>query len=251
MDHVATNLYVGSLSDAAALVAANPNKIAAVLNCCFAYEGTYPLRSDVIYKRIPFPDSAIPEESFWEALEFIKERIKSGNVLVQCREGLSRSVTIAASFMSNGTLDGLDAALKQIKAAHPDASPNVKVLDSARGRIVHGDRRKRIIPSPFLLDPRFEKKVAPFAWPSVPSVPVSAPCGRPDYRGNRSPFGFGKSPYPNAGLHIDRQGEPICSDASKVGTTYQGKWGQNHRRAQPLEGSEEARRHRDGGNRND
>lgn len=132
MSQIDHRLYVGGRKACADLVADNPLGITAVLNV-----HTDPDEKQVpgiMYKHVPFDDGyAIPEDKFIVCLGWLKARFEEGHVIyVHCAAGISRSVTILASFMHVMGIADFDDALYRIKQARPVANPAPATLLSAK-----------------------------------------------------------------------------------------------------------------------
>src|SRR5271156_6621126 len=100
MNQVAPRLFISDYNEARALAQANPLNIQADLNCSMMSDSHAGFK-DIAYCRTDFPDGpAIPENLFWEGLEFSQKEYRAGkNLLIHCAAGVSRSVTMAAALM--------------------------------------------------------------------------------------------------------------------------------------------------------
>jgi protein-tyrosine phosphatase len=129
---VGHRLFVGGYARAADLAKDNPHKITAVL--CVHGVMDYPKNPDITYKHIPFQDGhEIPPKVFVEALGWLKAKYDEGHTIyVHCAAGISRSVTILASFMHYAGIAEFNDALDQIRQERPNASPAPDVLRSAK-----------------------------------------------------------------------------------------------------------------------
>jgi protein-tyrosine phosphatase len=132
MTQITHRLFVGGYARAADLAKENPHKITAVL--CVHQVMDYPKNPDIIYMHIPFADGeGIPPKSFIKALGWLKFMYEAGHTIyVHCAAGISRSVTILASFMHYEGLMDFNDALDQIRLNRPNASPAPRVLNSAK-----------------------------------------------------------------------------------------------------------------------
>jgi Dual specificity phosphatase, catalytic domain len=83
---------------------------------------------------VPFKDgSEIPPKAFVRCLGWLKHMYEDGHtILIHCAAGISRSVTITASFMHYEGIAEFNDALDRIRSARPNASPAPDVLRSAK-----------------------------------------------------------------------------------------------------------------------
>ena len=131
MTQVDHRLFVSGYARAADLAKANPHKITAVL--CVHQVMDYPKNPNIIYQHIPFDDgAAIPKRQFAECLGWLKFMYENGHtILIHCAAGISRSVTILASFMHYEDICEFREALHRIKLNRPNADPAESVKLSA------------------------------------------------------------------------------------------------------------------------
>ena len=132
MTQVGHRLHVGGYIAAADLAKDNPRGITAVL--CVHQAMDYDQSPDIVYMHIPFHDGeAIPPPTFVHCLGWLKFMYENGHtILVHCAAGISRSVTIVASFMHYAGMAQFDAALDSIRMRRPVAAPAPAVLNSAK-----------------------------------------------------------------------------------------------------------------------
>jgi protein-tyrosine phosphatase len=132
MTQVGHRLFVGGYAKAAELAKSNPHKITAVL--CVHQEMEYPKNPDIVYMHVPFPDGKeIPPKAFVKCLGWLKHMYENGHTIyIHCAAGISRSVTITASFMHYEGIAEFNDALDQIRLSRPNASPAPNVLRSAK-----------------------------------------------------------------------------------------------------------------------
>lgn len=132
MSQVGHRLFVGGYARAADLAKDNPHKITAVL--CVHQEMDYPKNPSIVYMHVPFADGAsIPPKAFVKCLGWLKHMYESGHIIyIHCAAGISRSVTIMASFMHYEGIADFNDALDQIRMVRPNASPAPNVLNSAK-----------------------------------------------------------------------------------------------------------------------
>ena len=129
---ISHRLFVGGQASAANLAKNNPAKITAVL--CVNQVMDYDQDPNIIYMHIPFDDgSAIPPKAFVKCLGWLDFMYENGHtILIHCAAGISRSVTICASFMQYEGLAEFENALNSIRLARPVASPAPAVKNSAK-----------------------------------------------------------------------------------------------------------------------
>lgn len=132
LTQVGHRLYVGGYARAADLSKDNPHKITAVL--CVHQVMDYPKSPEIVYMHVPFADGQeIPPEAFAKALGWLKYMYENGHtILVHCAAGISRSVTVLASFMHYEGVADFYEALDAIRLSRPNASPAPAVLNSAK-----------------------------------------------------------------------------------------------------------------------
>jgi hypothetical protein len=132
MSQVDHRLFVSGMAQAAHLADENPHQITAVL--CVHQTMPYHQVPGVVYMHIPFRDGEeIPERQFIECMLWLKFMFQNGNtILIHCAAGISRSVTICASFMHYMGISDFGSALDRIKMARPVASPSPDVVRSAK-----------------------------------------------------------------------------------------------------------------------
>ena len=129
---ISHRLFVGGYASAAELAKTNPAKITAVL--CVHQIMDYDQDPNIIYMHVPFNDGeAIPNRQFVKCLGWLDYMYKLGHtILIHCAAGISRSVTITASFMHYEGIEDFDDALNTIRLARPVASPAPAVKNSAK-----------------------------------------------------------------------------------------------------------------------
>jgi protein-tyrosine phosphatase len=129
IDH---RIFIGGHAGASELVANNPHKITAILNV--DQHPDDPKSPEIVYMHVPFDDGyAIPRTEFIKCLGWLKAVYEAGHtIFIHCAAGISRSVTVAASFLHfMGMLD-FDEALHRIKMSRPVANPAPATLLSAK-----------------------------------------------------------------------------------------------------------------------
>jgi predicted protein tyrosine phosphatase len=103
-----TNVYVGSLINAANIEALKAGEFTHVLNLARERDGTVARNPNdlkaagIQERRIPLRDNSEADEEFkiylTHALDFVRNARKSGgNILIHCHQGISRSVSVAVA----------------------------------------------------------------------------------------------------------------------------------------------------------
>lgn len=132
MSQIGHRLYVSGYARAADLAKDNPSKITAVL--CVHQVMEYDQNPDIVYMHVPFNDGeGIPAQQFVKCLGWLKFMYENGHtILIHCAAGISRSVTILASFMHYEDIADFNKAIDDIRLNRPNASPSPAVLRSAK-----------------------------------------------------------------------------------------------------------------------
>jgi protein-tyrosine phosphatase len=123
MSQIHHRIFVGGRAACAEIAKDNCHKITAVLNVHSQPDDQ--LAPNVVYMHVPFDDGhSIPRNDFVKCLGWLKHMFEQGHtILIHCAAGISRSVTITASFMHFMGLADFDDALHQIKMIRPVANP--------------------------------------------------------------------------------------------------------------------------------
>jgi protein-tyrosine phosphatase len=126
-------LYVSSLEESFDRPFLETHDITHVLNV--AEECNLLGRLNREYKHVKIADDD-PETNITiyipECIKFIDEGIQSGNVLVHCLEGISRSVCIVLSYLVIKCNYTFDAAFDLIKQKRPQVDPFLLYLEQLR-----------------------------------------------------------------------------------------------------------------------
>lgn len=124
-------IWLGNYYNGTQLVEENPNGITAVLDVSAnpPYE-----HGKLKYHREPFWDGhTIPETMFWSSLLWLREMYDSGEtILLHCVAGISRSPTIAASFLTYHLDWDFNRALRHLSQVRPIVNPATAVVVSAK-----------------------------------------------------------------------------------------------------------------------
>ena len=123
-------LFIGSAKDAESLVEANPHGIQTVITLC---EESLRHRNPAInYVHVAIADGTpITVGQFQSVMDAIWQNI-SGNVLLHCVGGLSRTPVVCAAWMHSVGYKNIDAALEEIAAQRPTIDPSPILLLSIR-----------------------------------------------------------------------------------------------------------------------
>jgi protein-tyrosine phosphatase len=140
ISQVYNRLYVGGLIQGSNLGLSNPYGIQAVLDVHteatweIAAGVEYKEAKDIVYAHIPFPDGEeIPAEKFWACMRYLSEQYQQGRtILIHCAAGVSRSVTIAISFLVFAHIMDWPEAETEVRQRRSIANPNVRILTSAK-----------------------------------------------------------------------------------------------------------------------
>ncbi len=172
-------VFVAGVAQCAKLASWNPRKITAVLNV-----NQYPdenLPSEIIYMHLPFDDcGAIPAVQFAKCIDWLKFMYENGHViLIHCAAGISRSVTIAASFLHYMEIMDFNEALAWIKKQRrSEMDPNPEVVNSAKrmlgiwpynhSLVCNGEETRKFH---FLLDQIRKDRTDPYFGQGTPDDP--------------------------------------------------------------------------------
>jgi|ERR1017187_431180 protein-tyrosine phosphatase len=131
MTQIWERLFVGSLQDAQRISQKNLNGIATVITLCEqCVEGK---ASDVRYVHLPIEDDEpVPVRQFNAVMDAIAVSIRTGNVLVHCAVGFSRSPTMAAAYITRVGFADFDDALAEIERLRPITDPSETLLNSVK-----------------------------------------------------------------------------------------------------------------------
>jgi protein-tyrosine phosphatase len=126
MTRILEHLYVGCLADAQRLSRGNPNRISTVVTIC--EQGIEHKATDVCYVHLPIvDDEPVPVRQFEAIMNAIAVSIHTGNVLIHCGVGISRSPILTAAFMHRIGYAEFDVAIEIIRQARPIIEPS-KIL---------------------------------------------------------------------------------------------------------------------------
>ena len=122
---IINNLYIGDLASSCNLSKLKENGITHIVTCIRGVSEIFP--NDFKYLLLDIGDN--PSENinkyFNDTNLFIDNAINNGgNVLIHCMYGISRSATIACSYLMYKNLISKDDAINIIKDARPIINPN-------------------------------------------------------------------------------------------------------------------------------
>ena len=124
-------LYLGDADDADHLVVTNPFGITGVVNV--STEVNQQKRGAVKYVHFPIDESEwILPRRFERIMTEISKLVRTGNVLIHCSAGSSRSPTVVALYMDVIGFKNFDDALIEIKGLRPVISPSQLIIERAK-----------------------------------------------------------------------------------------------------------------------
>lgn len=124
MEQILPGLFVGSFENSRDIYALKSNNITHILSII---EDPVPYYKHIDYLLIHAHDSPTQEltKFFEESIEFIhRARCQGGNVLVHCRVGMSRSVTLVIAYIMSVTELNFPTAMNSVRGARKIAYPN-------------------------------------------------------------------------------------------------------------------------------
>lgn len=131
MTRIWERLFIGGIADAEQLAVDNPEGITTVVTLCNL--AVQEKRWEINYLHFPFEDGLpVPVRKFDSIIDSIAENVRWGRVLLHCNLGVSRAPSIAAAWMHVVGFRDIDAALDEIRRAHPDIWPSEILLESLR-----------------------------------------------------------------------------------------------------------------------
>lgn len=121
-------IYIGDLAASRNLRSLREHNIRVVINCTYTSSCCY--ENEFEYLRLHFSDdeSQDLEQVLLTGTKFLQEQCANKNVLVHCRQGVSRSVSVVLAWMLRYQGLTLCQALKKVREKHPDAAPNLSFL---------------------------------------------------------------------------------------------------------------------------
>ena len=122
-------LFLGSLQDAERLSRRNPNQISTVITLC--EQSVEHRAADVRYVHLVIEDEEpIPVRQLNAVMDAITKSIRSGNVLVHCALGFSRSPALTAAYLHRAGYQNFAAAIARIKMLRPSVDPSTILMSS-------------------------------------------------------------------------------------------------------------------------
>ena len=119
-------LYLGNMSAARKIHTFTTCKINSILTVSAETWLEYDSKSDLKHYRIKALDTIgfNISKHFDEGIQFIRKSLESGNILVHCFAGISRSATIVIAYLMQEKSMNLKAALELVQSKRTIASPN-------------------------------------------------------------------------------------------------------------------------------
>ncbi|XP_074608791.1 dual specificity protein phosphatase 7-like [Acropora palmata] len=134
-------LYLGSEKDSSDLDILTKYGISYVLNVTHDKPNSFEHLPGFKYKKLPVEDNwrANLSDLFPEAFDFIDEGIKQNRgVLIHCRGGVSRSVTVTIAYLISAHNMTLNEAYDFVKQRKPSVNPNLNFM----GQLLEFERQR-------------------------------------------------------------------------------------------------------------
>jgi len=132
MTKIWDRIYLGNFKDAQQLASANLCGITAAVSLC---EDEVRRASTITYVHLPIADSRpISAQRFEEIMVAIERGIRTGNLLLHCVGGSSRSPIMVAAWMQVCGYAAIDKALSEI-AEMRDIDPSPVLLKSVKEQL--------------------------------------------------------------------------------------------------------------------
>ncbi len=131
MTQIWERLFIGCIADAEGLSRENPYRIETVISLC--EQCIENKAANVRYIHVPLEDNElVPVRQFNAVMDAIAVNIRSGNVLVHCAAGFSRSPVLTAAYMHRVGYKHFDAALGEIERLRPIIDPSKILVNSVK-----------------------------------------------------------------------------------------------------------------------
>ena len=131
MTRIWERLFIGSLTDADRLSRSNSSQIATVISVC--EKCVEHKAANVHYVHLPVEDDEpVPVRQFYAVMDAITKNSRTGNVLVHCAIGFSRSPALTAAYLHRTGYKNFDAAMEEIKMLRPSVDPSKILLSSVK-----------------------------------------------------------------------------------------------------------------------
>ena len=122
MNYIIDNIYLGDTTVSGNETYLLENNISVVVNCISGYSSNYKkLKSLELNLKDKVEENLFPK--FDVAYKYIKE-YKENNILIHCREGRSRSVSLVIFYLMKEKGWDYDTSINLIKEKRPFVSPN-------------------------------------------------------------------------------------------------------------------------------
>lgn len=124
-------IYLGDADDADLLAFTNPLGISGVVNVCS--ESNQERREGIKYVHFPLDEYEwILPRRFERIMTEISKLVRTGNVLIHCAAGSSRSPIVVALYMDFIGYKNFDDALIGLKGLRPIVAPSKLVIERAK-----------------------------------------------------------------------------------------------------------------------
>lgn len=121
-------IYIGNLASSKCLGFLKSNDINVIVNCTYTSACFHKDRFEYCRLQMSDDESQDLELVFAKGTKFLQEKCNNRNLLVHCRQGQSRSVSVVLAWMIKYKGLTLCQALKKVRTCHPSASPNLGFL---------------------------------------------------------------------------------------------------------------------------
>ena len=127
-------IYIGSYLNANNFEELEKNNIKYILNCAIECKNIY--EDKIKYLKLDIKDqNNFPIQDYFEkGNQFIRESLNNndGNILIHCKEGKSRSITLLMAYLIKYQNENTNSAYKIIKAKRQSAMPNLGFMYKLR-----------------------------------------------------------------------------------------------------------------------
>ena len=131
---IINRIYIGSYLNANNFEELEKNNIKYILNCAIECKNIY--EDKIKYLKLDIKDqNNFPIQDYFEkGNQFIRESLNNndGNILIHCKEGKSRSITLLMAYLIKYQNENTNSAYKIIKAKRQSAMPNLGFMYKLR-----------------------------------------------------------------------------------------------------------------------